>query len=246
MYCRSCGTQIDDDSRFCEKCGTEVNSAEPFFEDDGPYEHDSRHERERTYVHGDIPRNFSTLPVFGIIGAILLVVSLMTILYTYSFIAGLHSNLQAYSSQIDGDTLIERVGGDLLDLFTGGAATQKRDELQRLDNDIKLGRNIMTGGLFCAALALLTSVLGVLRNIRKPISGRGFFGAAFIASIICPILVFISSMLLYIVNFMLLITLTCNVIAIILFIVETARIRALRISFFKKREPRPRRKAREN
>ncbi|MDR1558286.1 MAG: hypothetical protein LBS84_01075, partial [Clostridiales bacterium] len=76
--------------------------------------------------------------------------------------------------------------------------------------------------------SVLFALGGVMRNIKKPADGRALFALACLLSLITPALVFFAYTMLYLINTSLIITITSSILAFIMLIVESQRIKIIR------------------
>ncbi|MDR2650600.1 MAG: zinc ribbon domain-containing protein [Clostridiales bacterium] len=236
MFCKNCGREMDDSTNYCSSCGAALNArAETAtLERIGMYAYDKSDplyniiaNRKETPVRGSL----SVLPLFGVMGVVLMVVTLMVTLYSYSMIDGLQKNLLQYYNQMSDDSLVGQIGGAIMDFFTDGALTQKREDVKKMEQDLIDGRNIMSAGLACALASVLFALGGVMRNIKKPAEGRVLFALACLLSVVAPLLVFIAYTRLYLINTFLIVTITSSALAFIMLIIESQRVKIIRAAY---------------
>ena len=235
MFCKNCGKETDDNSNFCPNCGAALNAKAiapyaPYDKTDALYNMTGRKDKDMP-VRGSL----SILPLFGIAGVVLMVITLMITYYSYNMIDSLKKNLSQYYSQITDDSLVNRISSPIIDFFTGGSLTQKREDITKMEQDLVGGKDFMTAGLGCAALCVLAGLAGVLRNMKKPSKGRLLFIFASILAAAAPVLVVIACATLYLINTQLIITITASVLGFIMLVVESQRIKIFQITYFPKR-----------
>jgi len=237
MYCKNCGKETDNNSNYCPNCGSALNSRAdidtlerigsyaPYDKSDHLYNIITN--RKETPVRGTL----GVLPLFGIMGVVLMIIALIITLYSYNMIDGLQKNLLQYYNQITDNSLAGKIGSPIIDFFTGGALTQKRQDITKMEQDLRNGKDIMSVGLLCAVLSVLTGLAGVLRNIKKPSEGRIMFLFAYIFSLITPVLVLIACTMLFLINTWLIVTVTASLLAFIMLIVESQRIKIVKVTY---------------
>ena len=237
MFCRNCGKEMDNNTNYCSICGAALKDPADAsaIERIGSYTQFDMysHPNNITANRKELPvkGSLSFLPLFGIMGIVLMVITLMVTFYSYNMIAGLQKNLQQYYNELNDDSLVGRIGGSVMDFFTDGALTQKREDIQKMEQDLINGKNAMSAGLVCALLSVLTGLAGVLRNIKRPAEGRGFFLFSIVFSLVTPVLVFIACTMLYLINTILLLNITSSIMALIMLVIESQRLKIIKAAY---------------
>ena len=237
MFCKNCGKEMDENSNYCPNCGAVLNAkAETaVFERTGTYAPYDASEtaynraaaRKETPVRGSL----SIFPIFGIMGVVFMVITLAVTFYSDSMIDGLQKNLSQYYNEMNDGSLINQISGPVIDFFTGGARTQKLEDINNMAQDLVKGRDLMSASLLCALLSVFTSLAGVLRNIKKPAAGRVLFIFAYIFALGAGVLVVIACTMLYLINTLLIITVTASLLAFIMLVVEARRVKIIKSVF---------------
>ncbi|MDR1914245.1 MAG: zinc ribbon domain-containing protein [Clostridiales bacterium] len=240
MFCKTCGKENSDETYYCISCGAQLRAV--VGADDTVTMDYSRSDRmpspppfsgrPQMEVHRDIPMrgSFDLLPLFGIFGLVLMVVTLMISLYTYSIVTTLESSLSDYEAQLSDDSLVGQIGGSIMDFFTNGALTQKHDDIIKMKEELALGTDILSVGVGCAVLSVIFSIIGVMRNIKKPTGGRPVFVVSFLFAIASPVLILFASLMMYIINTQLVICVTTALVGILMLLIEIQRIGTFRRS----------------
>jgi len=232
MYCKNCGRETDDNSNFCPNCGADLGGkpAGPYAQPDAPYGAAARKER-------DVPMrgSLSILPLFGIMGVVLMVVTLMAAYYSYNMINSLQKDLNTYYSQITDDSIVGQISSPIIDFFTGGALTQKREDITKMGQDLQVGLKYITYGLLCSVLSVLTGLFGVMRNIKRPSAGRVLFILSSITALGALALVVIACAMLYLINNLLAVTITASTVGFFMLIVEARRVKVFQTTYPQKR-----------
>ncbi|MDR3238686.1 MAG: zinc ribbon domain-containing protein [Clostridiales bacterium] len=224
MFCKRCGNTLEDGSFFCDQCGAAVQENAPRETQPAPNAAD---------WHAKTPQETDGgLPIFGILGLVFTIVSLMISLYSFRIVSDLKQNLRDYYAQMDDTSALGQWGGQIVDFFTSGSLTKKRQDVQQMESELTLGVNVMGLGVACAGVAALICFFGVLRNMKKPSAGRALFAAAYIFALFAPALVFYASIILYTITGLLLIGVTVSILGVLFMIIEARRI-ALRRRFGK-------------
>jgi hypothetical protein len=167
------------------------------------------------------------LPVFGVFGVVLLLVATMVSLYTYSMVFALEASLNEYKNQLTDESPIGQVGSAIMDFFTDGAMSQKREDVVEMQAGLTVGKNIMSVGVGCSILAVILGMTGVMRNIKRPTGGRMGINMAALFAVFAPVLMVASCFLIYIINTQLVVCVTTGLVAVLLLMVESQRIHVL-------------------
>ena len=89
----------------------------------------------------------------------------------------------------------------------------------------------MTAGLLCAFLSVLKGLAGVMRNMKKPANGRAPFALACITAAAAPVCVVIACTMLYLINTVLIVTITASVLGFLMLFVESQRVKIFKVTY---------------